>query len=111
MAVNNSVKLIGRIGFIDSIKSFENGGQAIRLTLATNDKYKNKAGEKVERTEWHNITFFNKIAETIAKYAKQGTLIAVEGEIRSRKYQDDKGIERYFTEIIGDSFIFLDKKE
>lgn len=110
MSVNNSVRLIGNVGYIDNLKEFEGGGKTIRISIATNDVYKNKKGEKVERTEWHNVTFSNRLAEVIAEHLVKGATLAVEGELRSRKYIDEKGIDRHFTEVMGSGFKFLDKK-
>lgn len=106
----NKVHLIGNLGDDVKLHHFDNGGCVGRFPLATNESYKNKDGEKVTNTEWHNIIFRNKQAETLQKYLKKGDEIYVEGKIKTRKWQDDAGNDRYSTEIHCFTFSFLSQK-
>jgi single-strand DNA-binding protein len=90
---------------------FEGGGSIGRFPLATNETYTNKTtGEKVSNTEWHNIVVRNKAAEICEKYLKKGDKVYIEGRIKTRKWQDDQGNERYSTEIQCTDFTFLTPK-
>ena len=106
----NKVMLIGHTGDDVKMHYFENKNCIGRFPLATDETYTNKSGEKITNTEWHNITVFNKAAEICEKYLKKGDKIYIEGRIRSRKWQDDQGIERYSTEIQCKDFTFLNSK-
>lgn len=96
----NKVQLIGRVGKDPEIR-YTNGGKAIaNFSIATSESYKDKqTGEKVEKTEWHNISAFDRLAEIIGEYVKKGALLYVEGKIQTRKYEKD-GVERYATSIL-----------
>ena len=103
--------LIGHTG--DDVKThyFEGGGAIGRFPLATNEVYTNKStGQRVESTEWHNIVVRNKAAEICEKYLKKGDKVYVEGRLKTRKWTDDKGIERYSVEIQCTDFTFLTPK-
>lgn len=107
----NKVMLIGHTGDDVKMHYFEGGNALGRFPLATNESYTSKAtGEKVTNTEWHNIVVRNKAAEICEKYLKKGDLVYIEGRIRTRKWQDDKGVERYSTEILCNEFTFLSPK-
>lgn len=87
-----------------------NGTQVCNITLATTDKWRDKTtGDPQERTEWHKIIFFNKLAEIVAEYVKKGSKIYVEGRNQTRSYDQD-GVKRYVTEVVGSKMIMLDKK-
>lgn len=103
----NSVKLLGRLGRDPETRNFDNGS-VTNFSLATTKSYKGKDGERKEKTEWHNISFWGKQGEIIAKYFKKGDSILVEGEITYRDYEKD-GVKRTITEIVGDRFHFLPK--
>ena len=108
----NKVMLIGHT--CDDVKMhyFEGGGSIGRFPLATNEVYTNKtSGQRVENTEWHNIVVRNKAAEICEKYLKKGDKVYVEGRLKSRKWTDDKGIERYSVEIQCTDFTFLTPKD
>ncbi len=108
----NKVMLIGHLG--DNIKMhyFEGGGSIGRFPLATNETYTKKdSGEKVTQTEWHNIVVRNKAAEVCEKYLSKGDRVYIEGKIKTRKWQDDSGNDRYSTEINVDEFTFLTTKK
>lgn len=107
----NKVMLIGHLGDEVKMNYFEGGGCIGRFPLATNETYTNRqTGEKVTNTEWHNIVVRNKAAEVCEKYLKKGDKIYVEGRIKTRKWQDDKGMDRYSTEIQVQDFTFLTPK-
>ena len=107
----NKVMLIGNLGDEVKMHHFEGGGCIGRFPIATNENYTNKTtGEKVSNTEWHNIVVRNKAAEICQKYLSKGDKVYVEGRIKTRKWQDDKGIDRYSTEINCQEFTFLNTK-
>ena len=108
----NKVMLIGHTGDDVKMHYFEGGGAIGRFPLATNEVYTNKStGQRVENTEWHNIVVRNKAAEICEKYLKKGDKVYVEGRLKTRKWTDDKGIERYSVEIQCTDFTFLTPKE
>ena len=103
--------LIGHLGDNVKMKHFDNGGCIGRFPLATNETYMNKAtNEKVTNTDWHNIVVRNKAAEVCEKYLSKGDKVYIEGRIKTRKWQDDKGNDRYSTEINCTEFTFLSNK-
>ena len=105
----NKLILIGRVGQDPTIKKFDNGGQVAQFTLATTEKWKNKNGEKQEKTEWHSIVISGKLSEVAEKYITKGILLMVEGQVRYREY-DKEGSKRYFTEVFANSIEMLDSK-
>ena len=108
----NKVMLIGHLGDDVKIHRFEDGGCVGRFPLATNETYLNKqTNEKVSNTEWHNIILRNKPAEIFEKYLSKGDKVYIEGRIKTRKWQDDKGLDRYSTEINCNEFTFLSNKQ
>ena len=107
----NKVMLIGHTGDEVKMTYFEGGNSIGRFPLATNEDYVNKStGERVSNTEWHTIVVRNKGAEICEKYLKKGDKVYIEGRIKTRKWQDEKGIERYATEIQCIDFTFLSPK-
>jgi len=109
--VLNKVTLIGRLGADPEMRVLPNGDAVSNISLATTLRFKDKqTGEKKERTEWHRIVFFGRLAEVVGQYLKQGGLIYVEGRIRTRKWQDQQGNDRYSTEIIAETMQMLDSK-
>ena len=107
----NKVMLIGHLGDEVKIHRFEDGGCVGRFPLATNETYLNKqTNEKVSNTEWHNVVLRNKAAEICEKYLSKGDKVYIEGRIKTRKWQDDKGNDRYSTEINCSEFTFLSNK-
>jgi len=107
----NKVMLIGHTGDEVKMHYFEGGGSIGRFPLATNETYTNRTtGEKVSNTEWHNIVVRNKAAEICEKYLKKGDKIYIEGRLKTRKWQDDQGRDRYSTEIQCAEFTFLTPK-
>ena len=96
----NKVILIGNLGKDPELKSFPNGDAYCNLTLATSESWNDKtSGEKKERTEWHNLVFTRKLAEIVGQYLKKGSKIYVEGRLRTRKWQDKEGTDRYTTDM------------
>jgi single-strand DNA-binding protein len=107
----NKVILIGHTGDEVKMHYFEGGGSIGRFPLATNETYTNRTtGEKVSNTEWHNIVVRNKAAEICEKYLKKGDKVYIEGRLKTRKWQDDSGNDRYSTEIQCTDFTFLSPK-
>ena len=103
--------LIGHLGDEVKIHRFEDGGCVGRFPLATNETYMNKqTNERVSNTEWHNVVLRNKAAEICEKYLSKGDKVYIEGRIKTRKWQDDKGNDRYSTEINCTEFTFLSNK-
>jgi len=108
--INNKVTLVGHLGDDIKMHYFDGSGCVGNVSLATNLKYKKQSGEEVNTTEWHNLVFRNKSAETAEKWTKKGSKLMVEGRLTYRKWTDDKGIERYTTQIAVNDFMFLDAK-
>ena len=107
----NKVMIIGRATNNLQSKTIESTGIAVvNFTVATNRKFKNKEGNIVENAEYHRCVAYGKGAEVLEKYLKKGKRIYIEGRLRTRKRQDSEGVDKYYTEIIVDSFIFLDTK-
>ena len=106
----NKVILVGRVGKDPEVRHLDNNSVVARITLATNETYKNKNGEKVTNTEWHNIVVWRSLAEIAGRYIKKGTMLYVEGKIRTRAWNDKDGNKRYTTEIEADNFQMLSSK-
>lgn len=111
MASLNKAILIGNIGKDFELRKTAAGSSIANLMLATTRRYKDGQGQPQEETEWHNIVFFGKTAEIASQYLHKGSSVYVEGRLRTRKYTDKQGIERYATEIIGETLQFLDSKK
>ena len=107
MASVNKVILIGNLGNDPDMRYLPSGDAVANLSIATTDKYKDKNGEMQEATEWHRVSFFGKTAEICGQYLKKGSSVYVEGSIRTRKWQDKEGNDRYTTEIRGDRMQML----
>ncbi len=108
----NKVMLIGHLGDEVKMHYFEGGGSVGRFPIATNETYTNKqTNERVTNTEWHNVVVRNKGAEICEKYLSKGDKVYIEGRLKTRKWQDDKGNERYSTEIQCNEFTFLSTKK
>ena len=98
-ALRNKVQLIGRLGQDPEIISFADGNKMAKFSLATDESYKDKSGNKVERTEWHNIVVKGGLVKVVETYVTKGKEIAIEGRLSSRSYDDKDGNKRYITEI------------
>ena len=103
----NKVILIGRIGRDPEVRYMPNGEAVANFSLATSESWKDKSGQKQERTEWHNVTLYRKLAEIAGQYLKKGSQVYIEGKIQSRKYTGKDGIERTAYEIIGSEMKML----
>ena len=110
MASLNRVMLIGRLGRDPELRYTQSGTPVCTLQAATDESYTDRDGNKVERTEWHRITCFQKQAENCANYLAKGSLVYVEGSLTTRKWQDQQGQDRYTTEIKAERVQFLDRK-
>ena len=103
----NKVILIGRLGKDPETRYMTSGEAVTNATLATSENWKDKSGEKQEKTEWHNLVFYRRLAEIAGEYLKKGSQIYVEGRIQTRKWQDKDGSDRYSTEIIANEMQML----
>jgi len=111
MASVNKVILIGNLGR-DPETRYTTGGDAVtNLNIATTDVWKDKNGEKQEKTEWHRVVLFGRQAEVAGEYLKKGRPVYIEGRLQTRKYTDKEGVERYATEIVGDRMQLLSSRE
>ncbi len=111
MASVNRATIIGNLGNDPEIR-YSSGGDAIaNLIIATTDNWKDKNGDKQEKTEWHRVTMFGKLAEICGEYLKKGSQVYIEGKLQTRKWTDKENIERYTTEIIADTMKMLGKRE
>lgn len=107
----NKVILVGHLGDDPEIKYMPSGGAVANISVATTDSWKDKtSGEKVDRTEWHRVVFFNRLAEVVGEYLRKGSQIYVEGALRTRKWQDQNGQDKYTTEIVGSEMQMLGSK-
>ena len=103
----NKVILIGRLGRDPEVRYMPNGEAVCNFSVATSETWNDRNGQRVERTEWHNITMYRKLAEIAGQYLKQGSQVYIEGKIKSRKYTDKNGVERTAYEIIANEMKML----
>ncbi|HOW52800.1 MAG TPA: single-stranded DNA-binding protein [bacterium] len=110
MAFNsfNKIMILGRLGRAPELKYSTAGNPITKFTVATNERLKGTGGQAEEHTEWHKVVVFGAAAENCSKFLKQGSLVFVEGKLRTRKYTDKDNVEKYFTEVISDTVHFLD---
>ena len=107
----NKVTLIGRLGIDPEVRYMPSGSAVTNIRLATSRRWKDKqSGERREETEWHRVVFFNRLAEVAGEYLRKGSLVYIEGRIRTQKWQDQSGQDRYTTEIVADQMQMLDSK-
>jgi len=109
-AIRNQVQLIGRLGQDPEIVTFDNGNKLAKFSLATDDSYKDKQGEKVERTQWHNVIVRGGLVNVVENYVTKGQEIAVEGKLTNRSWDDKDGNKRYTTEIVVNELLMLSPK-
>jgi single-strand DNA-binding protein len=107
MASVNKVILIGNLGKDPEVRYLPSGDAVTNISVATTDTWKDKNGEKQEHTEWHRVAFFGKTAEIAGEYLKKGSPVYIEGRIRTRKWQDKEGQDRYSTEVVADRMQLL----
>jgi single-strand DNA-binding protein len=110
MASLNKVMLIGNLGKDPEVRYTASGQAVASFSLATSEKFKGKSGEWEERTEWHNITLWGKLAEIAGEYLSKGKTVYIEGRLQTRKWQDKNGNDRYTTDIVGDKMQMLSPK-
>jgi single-strand DNA-binding protein len=108
--MRNKVTLIGNLGNKAEIKTFEEDKRMTRVSIATNESYKNKQGEKVTDTTWHTLVAWGNLCDILAKYTDKGSQIAIEGKLVNNSYVDKEGIKRYSTEIHINDLLLLDSK-
>lgn len=107
----NKVILVGNLGADPEVRYMPSGGAVTNVTIATSETWKDKqSGESQERTEWHRVVFFNRLAEIAGEYLRKGSKVYVEGSLRTRKWQDQSGVDRYTTEIVGAEMQMLDSR-
>ena len=110
MASLNRVTLIGNVGKDPEIKTFASGNKVAQITLATTERYKDRNGEQKEDTEWHSVQAFGKLADVVERFVHKGSLLYLDGKIRTRSYEAD-GRTVYRTEILADHIQMLDRRE
>ena len=108
----NKVILVGNLGADPEVRYTPSGSAVANVSIATTDQWKDKqTGENQERTEWHRVVFFNRLAEIVAEYLKKGRQVYVEGRLQTRKWQDQSGQDRYTTEIVANEMQMLGGRE
>lgn len=107
----NKVILIGNLGNDPEIRQSQGGGSVASVSIATSSSWRDKqTGEMQDKTEWHRVVFFSRLAEIVGEYLKKGAKVYIEGSLRTRKWQDKSGVERYTTEIIANEMHMLDSR-
>jgi single-strand DNA-binding protein len=109
--IKNSVRLIGNVGMDPDVRTFDNNRKMVRLSIATNESYKNDKGEKVTDTQWHNIVFLGTQATMAESFLKKGDAVIIEGKLASRNYNDKDDVKRYVTEVVVNEFVKIGSKE
>tara|TARA_R110001599_G_scaffold116309_2_gene283872 strand:+ start:1170 stop:1607 length:438 start_codon:yes stop_codon:yes gene_type:complete len=110
MAGVNKVILVGNLGKDPEVRHLENGRAVANFSLATSETYKNKQGERVTTTEWHNIVLWSPVAEIAEKYLKKGNQVYIEGKLTTRSWDDQDGNKKYTTEVVGNNLTMLGTK-
>lgn len=110
-ALRNSVLLIGLLGADPEFRTLESGQQLTKFSLATNESYSNKKGERVDKTQWHNIIAWGKTAEVMSKLLKKGKKVVIRGSLNYQQYEGKDGGARYFTQIVANEFELVGKPE
>jgi single-strand DNA-binding protein len=108
--LRNSVRLAGCFGGDPEVKTVGDNKKMVRVSIATNDSYKNDKGEKVEETQWHNLVMWGKTAEIAERYLHKGSEVTIEGKLTSRSYVDKDGVKRYMTEVVVSELLMMGKK-
>jgi len=111
MAGVNKVILVGNLGKDPEVRHLENGTAVANFPIATSESYKDKQGNRVDQTEWHNVVVWRKLAEIAENYLKKGSQIYLEGKLRTRSWDDPQGNKKYTTEVVADTFTMLGRKE
>ncbi|MEM6735654.1 MAG: single-stranded DNA-binding protein [Bacteroidota bacterium] len=108
--IKNHVQLIGNVGIEPTITNLENGKKVVRLSLTTNENYKDSNGEKQTDTNWHTVIAWGKVAEIIEKYVTKGKEIGISGKLKTRSYEAQDGNQRYVTEVEANEILLLGSK-
>jgi single-strand DNA-binding protein len=111
MASVNKVIIIGNLGRDPETRYMPDGGAITNISVATTENWKDKNGEKQEKTEWHRVAFFGKLAEIAGEYLKKGSQVYVEGRLQTRKWQDKDGADKYTTEIVANAMQMLGSRQ
>lgn len=111
MASVNKVIVLGNLGKDPEVRHLPNGDAVCNFSLATTESWKDKDGNKQDKTEWHNVVIFRKLAEIAGKYLKKGRPVYIEGRLQTRKWQDKEGKDRYTTEIVADQMQMLGSRD
>jgi single-strand DNA-binding protein len=106
-SLRNSVRLVGNLGMDPEVKTFDTNKKLVRVSIATNETYKNDKGEKITETQWHNLVMWGTQAKFAEEYLKKGDEVAIEGKLANRNYTDKDGIKRYVSEVVVNEFIKL----
>ena len=106
----NKVTLIGRLGKDPEVRYTQDGQMVTNFSIATDEQWKDKNGEKVQKTEWHKIVTYRKLAEICGEYLKKGKLVFIEGKLQTKTWEDKAGVTRYTTEIVANDMKMLDSK-
>ncbi|MDB5109465.1 MAG: ssb [Mucilaginibacter sp.] len=109
-SLRNSVRLVGNLGMDPEVKTFDTSKKLARVSIATNESYKNDKGEKITETQWHNLIMWGSQAKLAEDLLKKGDEVAIEGKLANRNYTDKDGIKRYVSEIVVNEFIKLGTK-
>lgn len=110
-SLRNKVQLIGNLGKLPEVKTFESGKKLVKMSIATNETYTNPKGEKVKETQWHNLVVWGKLADIAEKFLDKGSEVAVEGKLVTKDYLDKEGVKRYATEIQVNDMVMLGSKD
>ena len=111
MAGVNKVILVGNLGKDPEVRHLDNGRAVASFSIATSETYKNKSGERVTNTEWHNVVLWSPLAEIAEKYLKKGGKVYIEGKLTSRSYDDKDGNRKYITEVVGREMTLLGSRD
>lgn len=109
--MKNKVQLVGNLGSNPEVKTTESGKKLAKISIATNETYRNAKGEKVVETQWHNVVAWGKTADIAEKYLSKGLEIMIEGKLVNKQYTDKDGVKRYSTEVQASELLILSKKQ
>ena len=110
-ALRNKVQLIGNLGMDPEVKALDGGKKLAKMSIATNENYKNAKGEKVTETQWHNLIAWGKVAEIAEKFLHKGSEVAIEGKLINKSYNDKEGNKKYVTEVQVNELLLLGDKQ
>ncbi|WP_276363257.1 single-stranded DNA-binding protein [Daejeonella sp. H1SJ63] len=108
--LRNSVRLMGFLGNDPEVKTINDKKKVARVSIATNESYKNDKGEKIEETQWHNLVLWDRLANLAENYLHKGSEVSIEGKLSNRSYTDKEGVKRYITEVLVNDVQMLGKK-